>query len=394
MSDDSEITTTSTGLQQLELLEKDKNHLLYLIKGGGKNTGGLGCFALIWNLFIGTFAVVLVLSFFNGGMKPGGDKPPLFVFGIISLFVAVGIGMAYAWAYMKYGRTLLMIQPGLIGVQNDLFGWTKMRTLAINPGDTGTFSVSYEQNDVPVYQIEFKNENGRLTFGTGLDSAEQNQLLHEIHSFLGIEEEEPGQIRETVPPKFEGTENEAREVLENARLEIQEEQRGEWMIRIVPLRTTKNPWVGIGCLVCFATFWEGFILFWTLAAVQGSIFFALFSLPFHLVGLALVALVIFLLFGSTVIRFSRSEFSLRWSCFGIGWTSRCPTDQIEEFRIVKRETSTQNRKVRRPGGETVSTALIAQKSGGGEMKIHLGSDDWTPALATFLNHLLTDLRRV
>jgi len=38
----------------------------------------------------------------------------------------------------------------------------------------------------------------------------------------------------------------------------------------------------------FAIFWLGFISFWTWGASQGSVFFALFSIPFWLVGLSMI----------------------------------------------------------------------------------------------------------
>ncbi|MGB0880457.1 MAG: hypothetical protein ACPGTO_07815 [Polaribacter sp.] len=38
----------------------------------------------------------------------------------------------------------------------------------------------------------------------------------------------------------------------------------------------------------FAIFWLGFISFWTLGASQGSIFFALFSIPFWIIGLSMI----------------------------------------------------------------------------------------------------------
>lgn len=41
-------------------------------------------------------------------------------------------------------------------------------------------------------------------------------------------------------------------------------------------------------LVFFTTFWLGFITFWTWGASQGSIIFALFSIPFWVVGIGLV----------------------------------------------------------------------------------------------------------
>lgn len=393
MSEETKDSVSTIGIQQLELLEEDGDHLLYLIKGGGKSTGGVGCFALMWNLIAGTIATVILTAFIKEGMR-GGDAPPLIVVGVIVLFLGIGIGFAYFWVYMKYGRTLLMVQRGMLGIQNDLFGWMRMKTMPLNPGDTGALSVAYEQNDVPVYQIEFKNDQGRLTFGVGLDSTEQDRLLNEIHQFLGIDGEEVQRLEAAEPPKFSGNENEAREVLESHQLEIQEPQRGEWLIRINPRKTSKNFFVGLGCVTIFAAFWEGFVIFWTLGAAQGSIIFALFSIPFHLVGLAMVGVILFMLLGKSEYRLSRSEFSVRWSLIGLGWTTRCPTEQIEDFRIVRRDSPVQDRKFQRRNHEAQSTALIVKKKSGGEIKLSLGSEEWTPAMVTFLNGLLSELRGV
>ncbi|MFK8044863.1 MAG: hypothetical protein AB8B72_05170 [Crocinitomicaceae bacterium] len=41
--------------------------------------------------------------------------------------------------------------------------------------------------------------------------------------------------------------------------------------------------------ILFAIFWLGFISFWTWGASQGSIIFAMFSIPFWLVGLSMIA---------------------------------------------------------------------------------------------------------
>lgn len=45
-------------------------------------------------------------------------------------------------------------------------------------------------------------------------------------------------------------------------------------------------------LVFFAIFWLGFISFWTIMAVRGSILFAMFSLPFWFIGIAMLISVI------------------------------------------------------------------------------------------------------
>lgn len=382
---------------QLELLEQDREHLLYVMKGGGKNLGSIGCFAVMWNLITWTVATVMLGAFLKGEMK-GDNAIPLFAVGIILLFLGVGIGFIYFWVYMKFGRTLLIVQPGMIGLQNDLFGWKKMKTLTLNPGDFGKLSVAYEQNDVPVHQIEFKNGGGKLTFGVGLDPESQDRLLDEIHKFLGVEGEEIEQIGLADPSGFSGTEQEALDSLQQHGLEVLEEQRGEILVRISPRKTTKNFFAGFGCLTVFALFWEGFVIFWTLGAAQSSVVFALFSIPFHIVGLGISGLLLFMLLGKSEIRLSRSECSVKWSCLGIFWTSRCAADVVEEFKVVRSESrrvgDLRRRRAANVSDETGSMVLIARRSEGGDLKLHFGSDQWMLALAAYLNTRLSALRKL
>lgn len=367
--------------EHVELLEQDRDHLLYLIKGGGRNTGGIGCFALMWNLISWTIAVAFSLAFFNGGFR-GKEEPPVFVFGIIALFPAIGIGFAYSWFYMKFGRSLLMVNRTMIGLQNDLFGWKKIRTLELNPSDRGKLTVAYSQNDVPVYQIEFSNNSGKITFGTGLGQDEKRELLDEIHRFLGVGSESvDGEMGESL--RFAGSPEEARKVLEENGLEIEEEFPDQWLIRIIPRRTSKNFLMAVLFLTGFATFWEGFIVFWTYMAAQGSIFFALFSIPFHGVGLFLWGMILFLIFGRTEIRLSKQELSVRSSVFLFQKTSRAAFGDIQEFKILRRVGDENNG----------HAALVAKIQNAKDIRLNYATDHWTPAFATFLNGLSADLRR-
>lgn len=61
----------------------------------------------------------------------------------------------------------------------------------------------------------------------------------------------------------------------------------------------------------FATFWNGFLVFWTYMAAKGSYFFAAFSIPFWLVGLLMLVGIFTSVFGRQWIILKRDEFMIR-----------------------------------------------------------------------------------
>lgn len=66
----------------------------------------------------------------------------------------------------------------------------------------------------------------------------------------------------------------------------------------------------------FATFWLGFVAFWTFMAAQGSIFFALFSIPFWFVGFGLAGGLIKSILGRDKIEFLDEGVRLtKWGIF-------------------------------------------------------------------------------
>ena len=68
--------------------------------------------------------------------------------------------------------------------------------------------------------------------------------------------------------------------------------------------------------VLFALYWNVFLLFWTWVASQGSIFFALFSIPGWLVGLSMIFMMFFAISGSIRLEMTRNFFRLQWYLLG------------------------------------------------------------------------------
>ena len=64
-------------------------------------------------------------------------------------------------------------------------------------------------------------------------------------------------------------------------------------------------------IIFFALFWNGFLVVWTTMALMASFLFALFSIPFWLVGLAMIAGIVTNLFGYQEILIRRKNMVVR-----------------------------------------------------------------------------------
>jgi hypothetical protein len=78
--------------------------------------------------------------------------------------------------------------------------------------------------------------------------------------------------------------------------------------------------LGVGSLgrAGFATFWLLFVAIWTAGAARGSGVFALFSIPFWVVGTAMMATALFSMFGKTKVHIGRDQFVLSKTFLGVG----------------------------------------------------------------------------
>ena len=79
----------------------------------------------------------------------------------------------------------------------------------------------------------------------------------------------------------------------------------------------------------FATVWLAFVAYWTSMAVRGSVVFAMFSIPFWVVGLVMMTSALHGMFGETRIRIGLARFSLRKTLFGAGRTYEGDTAELE-----------------------------------------------------------------
>lgn len=84
----------------------------------------------------------------------------------------------------------------------------------------------------------------------------------------------------------------------------------------------------------FAIAWNSFILFWTWGALDGSIFFALFSLPFWGVGIGMLLQVLAALFVRTHLKINQQHMTLHYEMPGIEYSPRRPARRQDIRKLI------------------------------------------------------------
>lgn len=83
-------------------------------------------------------------------------------------------------------------------------------------------------------------------------------------------------------------------------------------------------------IIGFAIAWNSFLILWTgfavfMAPLPINFFFALFSIPFWTVGLSMVGMILFTLFGSTRLKIDSQKISLTYKCLWFKYRKPKPT---------------------------------------------------------------------
>src|SRR5262249_32651032 len=142
----------------IRVVESSDDRLVLFIPGGGKQTGGLGCFALVWNGFMFFFTSLAIVDLLNPGAQQ--KAPPAMACLLLSLFWLVGLGIGWIWIRMKFLRTFLLLERERIIIQEILFGRRKLKETILTSESRAGLVESFQQNDVPVYRIEVAGSNG------------------------------------------------------------------------------------------------------------------------------------------------------------------------------------------------------------------------------------------
>ncbi len=170
-------------------LDQRDDGLTITVPPGGffKGTKGLGCFAVLWNLFVGAFVVVMVLSAL--GVIPGEDGagPGWLVFLFMLPFVAVGVGMMLFAVNMGrrqaiidvVGDVLLISYEGLFGTKQHEWPADAVEKIIVGPS-------GMQVNNQPVMELQVhRREGGKVGLLGQLDDEELEWIALILRRGLG-----------------------------------------------------------------------------------------------------------------------------------------------------------------------------------------------------------------
>jgi hypothetical protein len=365
---------------RVEVVEQSHGRLVLFIPGGGFNANALGCFAIIWNSFVGFFLAVFVTAWLRQKNPPWGPV------AILSLFVLAGLGLAYYAIRLKFERTLLFVERDRAALRRTLFGRTRTEEVKLENESVAALAMSYEQNDQPVYAITLNGIGKMLRFGTALSDTEKEWVVDRVNEIIGARA--PDQAKPLIRHlercvQCGGSLGSAAEA--NAQDELTcpfcgHVHRGEILslapvplirkpsdaepqpedpfpdkiIRIVDqspdrlefwMRSTFSIGVSIGLAILFgffAAFWNGitwtFVLNILRAPGFAKVFPLLFMIPFVLIGAASVLGIIYVLFGYEWVRIDRERVRGKWGVGPFGYTRTIPTAEVERVTLEAAKT--------------------------------------------------------
>lgn len=413
------------GKSRIQVVESTADRLVIYVPGGGKQSAGLGCFALFWNLFMCIFTPPWFI--FDG--KGDNGPPMLFLIPFLGLFWVVGLGMAYFWLKMKYERTFVLLEKERLVVQKILFNRKKVATTMLGPDSRAALVESYSQNDVPVYRVEVNGTDGAAKFGTALADDEKDWLVDRINEFLGVAEAEPtsktvetveeinsanreyptacekcgapltgtpvygvlpcqhcGAVhRGTIPKPALTTAVEPKpaeesygrltpdELAAGSPIVVDEAGREELRLHFAAAPATPLRWIVPLFTIPFAIAWYA-IIFTFIGGAQEipllpvRIGFTLFTIPFLVVGLFPFWMGLFALVGRTSIKLNSEKLTARWHIGRLGYSKAIPVESITSVRVERGDEAGRNQRVRshRPSvGEnsSLSKCCIVRSAG-------------------------------
>lgn len=362
---------------ETEVIEATNDRLMLSIPGGGKRARSLGCFSVLWLLITGTVTTVFALVGFE---ELGKDEEwgPYLAFGVLSLFWLVGLGMFYFSVKLKYTRGYLFLSRERVVHQSIFLGRKTNTEITLTPNSHAMLVESFRENDTPVYRVKIDTDGKDIHFGTGLSHELKEWYVETINTFIvwahgqrgddrapdrdmfgnvdrgmmcpmcGTRADEPGiaQCRSCGARwKWSGDSIDSAQLVE----EISPEELSRSSVCVVS-RTREGGWElsygirhladnshGLGALLIFALIWESFISFFSFMVLSNGggfgVFALLFTVPFHLIGIGLLAVSFFAMFGKFRLNLANDRSSAKWSIGPIGYTMRFSTSSITDVYV-------------------------------------------------------------
>jgi|GEM_PF-1010412 len=384
---------------RINVVEASDDRLVLFLPGGGKNATGLGCFALMWNLFMCVFTPPWFLGVFQGAGNNNGP-PILVLIGFLSLFWAVGLGMAWFWLKMKYERTYILLERHRLVVQKVLFNRKRIDETTLMPDSRAELVEAYKQNDVPVYRIEVKGQDRPAKFGTALADEEKNWIVDRINELLDVVTV-PVAAAPDAGPKAAGAVGVVRETCRQCgapltgdvvngaltcshcgavtrvevvlpaktlaeppseRLEpadlpqqsgIRVDENSAEALEFSFAATSESPlrWIVPLIALPFSLAWySGIFAFiggaWQIPFLPMKILFMVFSIPFLIAGLLPLAMGLIAFRGRTSVRLTSEILACRWQAGWLKYSRTLSTPDIESVGVESLAKGAQNPRVR------------------------------------------------
>ncbi|MBD3676736.1 MAG: hypothetical protein HUJ26_24775 [Planctomycetaceae bacterium] len=360
-----------------EVIEATQDRLMLSIPEGGKRARSLGCFGMLWLLITG--AVTSVFAF--AGMEELAREEewgPYFVFGILSLFWLVGLGMLYFAVKLKYTRGYLFLSRERAVHQSIFFSRKTNTEIILNANSHARLVESYQENESPVYRIKIDTDGKDIHFGTGLPHELKEWYVETINRFLAwaygeavdstvpqrdvfgnvdrgslcpmcgaMVDEHQGERCQSCGARWEW----GGDKIESARLadeispdalspsslcSVSRTKQGAWELTYAIRHLADNS-SGIGAFLIFGLLWEGFISFFTVMIVSSGDMFGflalLFTIPFHLIGILLLTVSVFAMFGKFRLTLTSDRSSAKWGIGPLGYTMRFATSSITDVYV-------------------------------------------------------------
>lgn len=399
--------TTPPVDSKIQILEVTEDKLMLSIPAGGSSGNTLGCAAIIWVIFTGLFTA----AFASAGLKvenfEGNAWVPIVLLGLLWL---VGLLMLWFAIRLKYTRGYLFLSRDRAVHQRILLGRKKNTEVSLGETSYARLIESYQQNDNPVYYIGIEGTDGTTSFGTGLDANVKEWYVETINRFIAAQYEstsegtpaaairDPYGVRDSMATcpacgrilpddKAErcGTcgaslERSGPEIVSAHLSEVIEPESlpddfpvrvsrsmsGDWKIAYRLNRMTNMQ--GIGCLFVLGAIWESFVIAFTGLILQSpgpmKAVLLFVSIPFHLIGLGLLLLALFVRTGSFRLRLGTEKSCAFWGIGPLGYSKYFSTSSITEIVLKKGEAfaSSKNKRLtqaERSRLEGISCILMA-----------------------------------
>ena len=152
---------------QIVMLAPEPGQLVFQIPPGKSGAANfLLFFALFWN---GIVLVVASAFLFGAQKNPVENLWSLFLF--FGVFFLVGQLVLFFGVFLKFTRTMLLIERSRAVMQKTIFRYQSLKELPLIEGARAELVESYRQNNQPVYAVSIVSGGDSLRFGTSLTDA-------------------------------------------------------------------------------------------------------------------------------------------------------------------------------------------------------------------------------